>query len=356
MRIAQVSPLYESVPPLLYGGTERVVSYLTEELVRQGHDVSLFASGGSVTNARLRAMTPTGLRLDSRCGDTVAPHVYLLEQVFKEADSFDIVHFHIAHMHFPTVRRQQIPHLTTLHGRLDLPELTPLYDEYLEMPLVSISDVQRVPLPESNWVATVYHGLPLDLHRFEPQPGKYLAYLGRISPEKQPDQAIAIAQRAGMPLKIAAKVDKLDEEYFYARIKPLMKSGGVEFIGEIGDDKKGEFLGNALALLFPIAWPEPFGLVLIEALACGTPVIAYRCGSVPEVLDHGKTGFIVDTIEEAVAAVKRVGELDRHLCRRTFEERFSATRMAQDYIAAYDNVLARSPRRPRPRLALSPNA
>lgn len=339
LRIAQVSPLYESVPPKYYGGTERVVSYLTEELVAQGHEVTLFASGDSVTKARLVAPCRRSLRLDKNCIDQLSYHLLMLEMVAQRAREFDIIHYHVDYLHFPLSRRLSTPHVTTLHGRLDIPDLVPLYREFRDMPVISISNAQREPLPFANWQGTVYHGLPLDLYTFRPAPGRYLAFLGRISPEKRVDRAIEIALRTGLELKIAAKVDRIDQEYFESVIKPLLKGPGIEYVGEIGEGEKDEFLGNALALLFPIDWPEPFGLAMIEALACGTPVIAYRRGSVPEVLDHGVTGFIVHGLEDAVRAVEEVHKIDRARCRAVFEERFSARRMAQDYLAIYQNLL-----------------
>lgn len=339
MRIAQVAPLYESVPPKYYGGTERVVSYLTEELVRQGHEVTLFASGDSITKAHLVAPCRRSLRLDRNCIDQLAHHLLLLELVFKNTRYFDIIHFHIDYLHFPLTRRQKTPTLTTLHGRLDIPDLIPLYKEFKDIPVVSISNAQREPLPWINWQGTVYHGLPEDLYTFKETPGKYLAFLGRISPEKRVDRAIEIAKRVGMELKIAAKVDKVDQAYFEAVIEPLLKDPLVEYIGEIGEGEKNAFLGNAYALLFPIDWPEPFGLVMIEAMACGTPVIAYRRGSVPEVLVEGVTGFTVTTLEDAINAVERVSRINRKQCRQVFEERFSASRMAQDYLAIYQQLL-----------------
>jgi glycosyltransferase involved in cell wall biosynthesis len=341
LRIAQVSPLYESVPPLGYGGTERVVSYLTEELVRQGHEVTLFASGDSVTRARLVAPCGRSLRLDGSCVDQLAHHVLLLEQVYQRASQFDLIHFHIDYLHFPLSHRHRCPHLTTLHGRLDLPDLRPLYQRFAGQPVVSLSDSQRRPLPWVNWQGTVYHGLPKDLHTFRGRPGGYLAFLGRISPEKGPDRAIRIAQRFGMELRMAAKVDAKDREYHRERIEPLLREAGsrVRFVGEVGGRAKDEFLGHAFALLFPIEWPEPFGLVMIEALACGTPVIAFRHGSVPEIMKDGVTGFVVDTEEEAVAALRRVGGLDRRKCREVFERRFSDSRMACDYLAIYRRLV-----------------
>jgi glycosyltransferase involved in cell wall biosynthesis len=339
MRIAQVAPLYESVPPKYYGGTERVVSYLTEELVRQGHEVTLFASGDSVTKARLVAPCRRSLRLDRQCQDQLAHHLLMLEQVFKDTSRFDIIHFHIDYLHFPLSRRQSTPQVTTLHGRLDIPDLVPLYQEFAEMPVVSISDAQREPLPWLNWQGTVYHGLPEDLYSFRPEPGRYLAFLGRISPEKRVDRAIEIARRLDMPIKIAAKVDAVDREYFEDVVAPLLRDPRVEYLGEIGEGEKDEFLGNAYALLFPIDWPEPFGLVMIEAMACGTPVIAYRRGSVPEVMEEGVTGFIVQGLEDAVRAAERIPTLSRQRCRQLFEERFSATRMARDYLAIYQRLV-----------------
>jgi glycosyltransferase involved in cell wall biosynthesis len=344
MRIAQVAPLYESVPPRLYGGTERVVSYLTEELVGQGHEVTLFASGDSETRAKLVAPCRRALRLDRRCVDPLVHHLLMLERVFQDVSRFDIIHFHCDYLHFPWSRRHPCQHLTTLHGRLDIPDLRPLYREFAGEPLVSISDGQRRPLPWADWLGTVHHGLPLDLHTFRDRPGQYLAFLGRISPEKRVDRAIRIAREAGVPLKIAAKVDVVDRAYFEETIQPLLEGGRplVEFVGEIGGQEKDEFLGNASALLFPIDWPEPFGLVMIEALACGTPVIAYRKGSVPEVLEDGVTGFVVQTIAQAVQAVGRVASLSRGKCRQVFERRFGAARMARDYVRLYHRLLDRA--------------
>ncbi len=341
MKIAQIAPLYESVPPTCYGGTERVVSYLTEELVHQGHDVTLFASGDSQTRARLVPVCPRSLRLDEGCRDHQAHHLLMLEMVFQRAKDFDILHFHCDYLHFSLSRRHPYPHLTTLHGRLDLSDLQPLYREFTEQPLVSISNAQRLPLPEVNWLGTVYHGLPLELHTFRKSPEQYLAFLGRISPEKRVDRAIEIARRTGMPLKIAAKVDPNDFSYYKEKIEPLLDEAGslVEFIGEIGGAAKDEFLGKACALLFPIDWPEPFGLVMIEAMACGTPVIAYRQGSVPEVMHDGVTGFVVDDLDEAVRAVGRIGEVSRQRCRAVFEECYSAPRMTRDYLTLYRRLM-----------------
>ncbi|MGH8058666.1 MAG: glycosyltransferase family 4 protein [Candidatus Entotheonellia bacterium] len=341
MRIAQVAPLYESVPPKFYGGTERVVSYLTEELVDQGYEVTLFASGDSVTKAHLVAPCPRSLRLDKNCFDRLAHHVLMLEQVFKDPTRFDLIHFHVDYLHFPLSRRFRVPHVTTLHGRLDIVDLVPLFQEFREMPVISISNAQREALPWANWQGTVYHGLPEDLYTFQEAPGRYLAFLGRISPEKRVDHAIEIARRAGMPIKIAAKVDEVNREYFEGVVAPLLKEPLVEYIGEIGESEKDAFLGNAYALLFPIDWPEPFGLVMIEAMACGTPIIAYRQGSVPEVMEEGYTGFIVQSLEGAVQAVERVPTLNRRRCRQVFEERFSASRMAQDYLNIYRHLMTR---------------
>lgn len=338
MRIAQVSPLFESVPPKLYGGTERVVSYLTEELVRRGHEVTLFASGDSQTSARLCSPCPAALRLDPRTIDHLAYQVLMLEQVFQLSSQFDVIHFHTDYLHFPGSRFLDFTHLTTLHGRLDLPDLIPLYREFAEMPLVSISDAQRRPLPWVNWVATVYHGLPEDLYTFYDRPGKYLAFLGRISPEKGLDQAIAMAQRSGVPLKIAAKVDRGDTEYFESRIKPLLDDPLVEFVGEIGEQDKNEFLGNALALVSPITWPEPFGLVFIEALACGTPVLTYPRGSAPELLKSGVTGYLVPNLPAAVRVIAEIPKLSRRACRRYFETHFTASLMCQAYESVYEKL------------------
>ena len=340
MKIAQVAPLFESVPPKLYGGTERVVSYLTEELVRQGHDVTLFASRDSVTKARLAPQCPRALRLDPQCIDQFAHHVLLLENVLKHASEFDIIHFHIDYLHFPWSRRYNLTHLTTLHGRLDIPDLVPLYREFKEMPVVSISNAQRKPLRWLNWQATIYHGLPPDLCTLHPAPGHYLAFLGRISPEKGVDQAIEIAKRAGLKLVIAAKVDPADRAYFEQIIRPLLAHPLIEYIGEIGETEKDEFLGHALALLLPLDWPEPFGLVMIEAMAAGTPVIAFRCGSVPEILEDGVTGYIVSDADEAVAALERVPSLNRAKCREAFDRRFTAARMSRDYLKVYELLQA----------------
>jgi glycosyltransferase involved in cell wall biosynthesis len=339
VKIAQVAPLYESVPPKLYGGTERVVSYLTEELVAQGHDVTLFASGDSVTKAHLVSPRPQALRLDKDCVDQLAHHVLMLEQVFEKAADFDIVHFHVDYMHFPLSRLHSRSNVTTLHGRLDIPDLVPLFREFLEMPVVSISCAQREPLPWLNWQGTVHHGLPPKLYRLHPEPGKYLAFLGRISPEKGVDRAIEIAKRAGVELRIAAKVDRVDEEYFQQTIRSLLDHPLIHFVGELRDSEKDAFLGNALALLVPVNWEEPFGLVMIEAMACGTPIVAYRRGSVPEVIDEGVTGLIVQTVDQAVKGIARISRLSRKRCRRIFEERFTASRMATNYVGIYERLI-----------------
>ena len=342
MRIAQISPLMESVPPKLYGGTERVVSYLTEELVRLGHEVTLFASGDSQTSAELVAIAPQALRLAS-VRDPSPYSVLQLEQVRQRIDDFDVLHFHTDHLHLPMMRSLGTPALTTMHGRLDLPELVSLFEEFSETPLVSISAHQSRPLA-ANFIATVPHGLPRNLYSFSRQArGGYLAFLGRICAEKGPVQAIDIARRAGLKLKIAAKVDKVDEAYFEKEVRPRLCESHVEFVGEIGEDRKGEFLGGAKALLCPIDWPEPFGLVMIEAMACGTPVIASRCGSVPEIVEHGVSGFIVDGADEAVAAVGRIDSLDRASVRRRFEERFTALRMALSYLQLYERLACSTP-------------
>ena len=341
LRIAQVAPLFETVPPRLYGGTERVVAYLTEELVRLGHDVTLFASGGSTTRARLVEAWPHALRL----GGAVlheAPHVLMLEQVVRQAAAFDLVHFHVDLLHLPLARRLRVPHLTTLHGRLDLPELEPVYREFAELPLVSISDAQRAPLPRARWHGTVYHGLPRELHRPGDGRGGYLAFLGRVSPEKGIVQAIEIAGRAGLELRVAAKVDRADQRFFDEHVAALLAQPHVRFVGEIGERDKSRFLGDARALLCPIDWPEPFGLVMIEALACGTPVIAFRRGSVPELLEDGVDSFVVEDVPGALHAVQRLPELSRARCRAAFERRFTAERMAREYVAHYERLLAPS--------------
>jgi glycosyltransferase involved in cell wall biosynthesis len=337
--------LYESVPPQYYGGTERVVSYLTEELVELGHEVTLFASGDSVTRARLIPMSARSLRLDESCIDQTAHHVLMMEKVSQEIASFDVAHFHIDYLAYPLIRRMRTPSLTTLHGRLDIPDLQPLYREFREVPLVSISEAQREPLPWVNWLATVHHGIPSSQYRLHERPGEYLAFLGRVSPEKRADRAIEIARQANLPLRIAAKVDEVDREYHESVIAPLIRDrDGVEFLGEVTEEEKCDFLGNARALLFPIDWPEPFGMVMIEAMACGTPVIAYQCGSVPEVLEESVTGFLVSDIDSAVRAVERLPLLNRGRIREEFDRRFTARRMAEDYLRLYERVRQRGPR------------
>jgi glycosyltransferase involved in cell wall biosynthesis len=339
MRIAQIAPLAESVPPQLYGGTERVVAYLTDELVRQGHEVTLFASGDSSTSARLVPCVPRALRLDPDVWDPLPHHLLMLDTVRKMAPQFDILHFHIDLMQFPLGPSFGVPFLTTLHGRLDLPDLQPFYRRFDDVPLVSISDAQRAPMPPVNWLRTIHHGIPPHLFPFGAGDGGYLAFLGRISPEKRPDRAIRIAAEAGLPLKIAAKIDKVDREYWKEQIAPLVRAHpGVEYVGALGEREKAAFLGAAHALLFPIDWPEPFGLVMIEAMACGTPVVAFARGSVPEVIDDGTTGFLVEDVDEACVAVRRVAELDRRTVRQVFEKRFCAKRMATDYIELYHRL------------------
>ena len=341
MRIAQIAPLIESVPPRLYGGTERIVSYLTEELVAQGHDVTLFASADSVTSARLVPCCEQALRLNSAVRDPIPYCMIMLDKLRRMARQFDILHFHIDQFHFPLFHDRPLRALTTLHGRQDLADFKALYEAFPEMPLVSISEAQRRPIPNANVVGTALHGLPRDLFVPTLLPrGGYLAFLGRISPEKRLDRAIAIARAVGLPLKIAAKIDRADEAYFRREIVPLFAEPGVEFIGEINERQKGRFLGNAGALLFPIDWPEPFGLVMIEAMACGTPVLAFREGSVAEVVEDGITGYIVNSVDEAISKIGRLLSLDRGRVRRGFEERFTARRMVQDYIKIYEKLIA----------------
>jgi glycosyltransferase involved in cell wall biosynthesis len=343
MKIAQIGPLMESVPPRLYGGTERIVAYLTDELVRLGHDVTLFASGDSVSSAELVPCASMALRLDPNVRDFIPYYMLMLDRVRQMADEFDILHFHIDQFHFPLFRPIANRTVTTLHGRQDLYDLKPLYVGFSEMPLVSISNDQRKPVAGSNFVATVYHGIPPDLLKpiYNPR-GGYLAFLGRISPEKGPERAIRITQAIGIPLKIAAKVDKVDRDYFREVVEPLLDHPGIEFIGEINERSKSDFLGEARALLFPVDWPEPFGLAMIEAMACGTPVLAFRRGSVAEIIDDGVTGAIVDTPEEAVQMLPQVLALDRRKVRRRFEERFTVTRMAKDYLQVYRSLLKRA--------------
>jgi glycosyltransferase involved in cell wall biosynthesis len=339
MKIAQVAPLIESVPPRLYGGTERVVSYLTEELVRLGHDVTLFASGDSITSAELAPCCTRGLRLDLTVRDIIPHFMMMIDKVRERAEQFDILHFHFDLFHFPLFRSLAARTLTTLHGRQDLSDLKPFYSRFGEMPLISISNDQRKPLPHANFVATIHHGIPPALHQPSVAHGGYLAFLGRICSEKRPDRAIRIARAAGIPLKIAAKVDKVDEDYFRNDILPLIEGPGVEFVGEINEREKTKFLGEAAALLFPVDWPEPFGLVMIEAMACGTPVLAFRCGSVAEVIEDGITGKVVNSELEAIAALPEILSYDRRAVRRRFEERFTAARMAKDYVGSYRRLL-----------------
>ncbi|WP_420145383.1 glycosyltransferase family 4 protein [Sphingobium sp.] len=340
MKIAQIAPLAESVPPKFYGGTERIVSYLTEELVRQGHDVTLFASGDSQTAAELVPITGMALRLDPHVVDPIPYHMILLEEVRRRADEFDALHFHIDLLHLPMVQDFIGRTVTTLHGRLDLPDLRAFYRAFPHHSLVSISDHQRLPMPPVNWAGTIYHGLPADILRPNRSGNEgYLAFLGRISPEKRPDRAIRIAARSGMPLRIAAKIDAVDRLYWEQEIAPLVDHyPNVTYIGEINEQQKADFLGRASALIFPIDWPEPFGLVMIEAMACATPVVAFRCGSVPEVIDHGVSGFIVDSEDQAVEAVAQLPGLDRSAVRGAFDARFTASRMAHDYVELYRSL------------------
>lgn len=339
MKIAQISPLYESVPPRLYGGTERVVSYLTEALIKQGHDVTLFASGDSKTNAELISNVDEALRLKENVQDTLAHHIVQLQEVIERIDQFDILHFHTDYLHFPFTYKAKTALLTTLHGRMDIPDLQYVYNKFRKQPLVSVSYAQRKPLPQANWIANSYHGLPLDLYKKGDGKGDYLLFLGRISPEKGPEAAIDIAKKAGLKLKIAAKVDSADYTYFMNCIKPKLQDPDVEFLGEVNEVQKKQLLSDAKGLLFPIRWPEPFGMVMIESLACGTPVIAYANGSVPEIIDNNKTGFIVDSFEAAVNAVAKLDLLDRDEIRAIFETRFSADVMAENYISIYKKLL-----------------
>ncbi|MFV1983491.1 MAG: glycosyltransferase family 4 protein [Thiohalomonadales bacterium] len=339
MKIAQVAPLLESVPPRLYGGTERVVSYLTEELVQQGHDVTLFASGDSITSAKLKSVVNKAIRLNPSHLDPTAFHILMLEELSRISNEFDIIHYHIDVIHFLMSRNLLTPHITTMHGRLDLPDLKSIFRSFTDIPLVSISDNQRLPLPLVNWQATVYNGVPMENYKFQKHPGNYLAFLGRISPEKGIEQAINIAIASGMHLCIAAKIDANDEEYYNSIIKPHLTHPLIEFIGEINELEKDEFLGNAFAVLFPIQWPEPFGLVMIESMACGTPVIAFKKGSVPEIMIHGETGFIVNTIEQAVEAVEQIETISRECCRYIFEKRFSSKEMANSYLEVYQQTI-----------------
>jgi glycosyltransferase involved in cell wall biosynthesis len=340
MRIAQIAPLMESVPPKLYGGTERIVSYLTEELVKLGHDVTLFASGDSVTSAKLVSCVPRALRLDPKVCDVIPYYMLMLDRVRRQSHQFDILHFHIDYLHFPLFRDMSSRVLTTLHGRQDLPDNKPIYIGFDEMRLISISDSQRIPISIANFAKTIYHGLPgSDLKLTLRPQGGYLAFLGRIAPEKGPETAIQIARSTGIPLKIAAKIDRVDEQYFRERIAPLLDQPGIEFIGEINEHQKAEFLGQASGLLFPIDWPEPFGLVMIEAMACGTPVLAFNRGSVCEIIEDGKTGIVVQSKEEAIKRLPHLLNLGRRRIRHEFERRFSAQRMAHDHVGLYQELI-----------------
>ncbi|RAV98742.1 glycosyltransferase family 4 protein [Pseudochryseolinea flava] len=340
LRIAQVAPLYESVPPKLYGGTERIVSFLTEALISMGHDVTLYASGDSLTDARLIPVIPAALRLDPNKVDQIAPHITMVQMVQNDRREYDIIHYHIDYLHFPVSHCSKKPHLTTLHGRLNIPELQALYNIYREVPVVSISNSQRIPLQQAHWTDTVYHGLPENLFKPVYTPGHYLAFLGRISPEKGLDDAIEIAKRVGIPLKIAAKIEGADQGYFQNVIEPLLDHPLIEFIGEVNESEKQSFIGNAIALLFPIKWPEPFGLVMIESLACATPVVAYASGSVPEILTSGVDSFIVNDLAGAVACIDNIKTIDRHSCRASFDRRFTAKQMAENYLKVYQEVIA----------------
>jgi glycosyltransferase involved in cell wall biosynthesis len=354
VKIAQVAPLAERVPPVTYGGTERIVSFLTEELVKMGHEVTLFASGDSVTSAELVPCCGQSLRTDKRCRDPLAWHMIQLEAVARRCDAFDVIHYHVDYLHFPLSTRMPTPHVTTLHGRLDLPELPFIHRTFPGVPLISISNSQRIFLPDLNWQATVYHGLPENWAGLDESTPEHLTFLGRISPEKRVDRAIEIAIHADMPLVIAAKVDNADQEYFDELIAPMLDHPLVSYIGEVGDDEKKELLRRTTALLFPIDWPEPFGLVMIEAMACGVPVIAFRCGSVPEVIHHGVTGFIVDSMDEAKSAIRRIDEISRDRCRETFKKRFVSSRMAADYVKAYERLMrGQSPEDDRKNLSLT---
>ncbi len=345
MKIAQIAPLYEAVPPKLYGGTERIVHYLTEELVALGHEVTLFASGDSKTRARLVAHVPKALRLNKNCEDQLAPHIVQLQEILEQAEEFDVIHFHTDYIHFPFTQKLAAPHVTTLHGKLTIPELQLVYNKFPDQPVISISNQQRKPLPQANWLGTVYHGLPANLHKPGKGKGEYLAFLGRVSPEKGLDKAIAVAKATGIKLKIAAKIDKADREYYEEHIKPLLDHPLIEYVGEVNEKQKTEFLGNALALLFLINWEEPFGLVLIEAMACGTPVIACKRGSVPEIIEHGRNGFVVRNEREAIKAVRQISQIDRSQVRQSFEERFTSRRMALDYMAVYQLLQKKTKRK-----------
>ena len=351
MKIAQIAPLFESVPPKSYGGTERVVHYLTEELVKLGHEITLYASGDSETSARLKAICPRALRLDKHSADPTANHVLLAEKISQEADQYEFIHSHIDYIPYPLYRRINTPTVTTLHGRLDIPNLYELYQEFDDIPLVSISNYQRTPISWANWKATVYHGLPTDLYKYNQKQGDYLAFIGRFSPEKGADFAIEIAKKSGMKMKMAAKVDKADKDYYETVLKPLMNSSSIEYIGEIGEEEKQEFFGNAYALLFPINWPEPFGLVMIESMACGTPIITRMYGAVPEVMEQGVTGFIINDVDEAVKAVNDIGKLSRKKCRQVFDDKFTACIMAENYLKVYQQLIEEKKQNAEPKIA-----
>ena len=353
MRIAQVAPLAESVPPKLYGGTERVVAWLVDELVELGHEVTLFASGDSVTRAKLVSVWPRALRLSRPATDPMAAQAALLEAVAKHAREFDVIHAHIDWVHLPLLSRLGVPFVTTSHGRLDLPGFPDLVRSFPAAPFVSISDNQRVPLPGANWLGTVYHGLPANALRPSYEPGAYLAFLGRLTPAKGPDVAIRIARAVGMPLRIAAKIPRAEGRYFKEKLQPQIDGDQIKIVGEVDDEAKKKFLADAAALLFPIDWPEPFGLVMIEAMACGTPVIAFRSGSVPEIVEDGLTGFIVEGEEQAPEAIRRLGELDRRKIRARFEQRFTAKRMAEDYLQHYEKLVKAKPQVLKPEPASS---
>lgn len=343
MRIAQISPLFESVPPKLYGGTERVVSWITEELVKHGHEVTLFASGDSETSAQLVSICDKAIRLDKNCRDPLACHMLLCAEVAKHISQFDIIHSHLEYLSFPCMRHLNVPSVHTLHNRLDIPDLKYIYQEFLDMPLVSISQHQRRLIKKANWVATIYHGLPEEMFSFSPKSNDYLLFLGRFSPEKRPDRAIEIAKKSGMRLVIAAKIDSVDGDYYERKIKPRMDPGYVEYVGEVNDKDKNKLIGNAKALLFPIEWPEPFGLVMIEAMACGTPVIAFNHGSVDELITNGENGFKVSTIDEAVQAVKRIDVINRKKCREIFLRKYTSKQMMEDYVELYKKYVRGNP-------------
>lgn len=339
MKIAEIAPLIESVPPRLYGGTERVVAYLIEELVKLGHEVTLFASGDSKTSAKLIPVSQSALRLNKNVNDYSPYNILMLERVYQHYSEFDLIHSHLDYLLFPVLRHLDVPSVTTLHGSLEVLDNMPIYKEFCDLPWISISNNQRQPFPKNNWLATIYHGMPENLYTYQEKPGQYLVFLGRSAPEKGIEEAITIAKKSGIKLKISTKIDKTEQEYFATKIKPLLNNSLIEFIGEINDRGKNELLSNALALLFPINWPEPFGLVMIEAMACGTPVIAYRHGSVPEIIQDNETGFICNNAKEAADAVLKISSLSRKRCRQIFEQRFTSRRMAEDYIKIFQMIL-----------------